>query len=81
MDMTVLSLLKKTYKFRSGDQQITQDKIVNCHLIQYEYVTFLGFDDVISTVSHVTYCTSQISQSSGVNLWSFTLQDASISAW
>lgn len=37
--------------FRSGDQQITPDKILNCHLIQYEYVTFLGFDDVISTVS------------------------------
>lgn len=29
----------------------------------------------------VSHCTSQISQSSGVNLWSFTFQDASISAW
>lgn len=29
----------------------------------------------------LSHCTSQISQSSGVNLWSFTFQDASISAW
>lgn len=42
---------KKTYTLGSGDQQITADKILNCHVIQYEYATFLGFDDVIATVS------------------------------
>ena len=38
-------------------------------------------EDEALVLHPVHHCTSQISQRSGVNLWSFTLQDISISAW